>query len=70
MFYYETGVGIMRQLYFNKAFDVGKGCNIILYLFHITNNIKHEVYKGEFNGKLNLYKVGSNRLKKLSNCVY
>ena len=50
MFYYETGVGIMRQLYFNKVivkYDVAKGCNIILYLFHITNNRKHEVYKEE-----------------------
>ena len=50
MFYYETGVCIMRQLYFNKVivkYDVGKGCNIILYLFHITKNKKHEVYKEE-----------------------
>ena len=41
MFYYETDV-------FNRVivkYNVGKGCNIILYLFHITKNRKHEVYK-------------------------
>ena len=45
IFYYETGVCIMRQL--SVFYNVGKGCNIILYLFHITKNRKYEVYKEE-----------------------